>query len=47
MEARDRGLPVIALAQNVREEDLKMIAGSGCKVFDDFPTAIAAVLKRQ
>jgi hypothetical protein len=28
------------LAQTVSEEDLKMVAGSGCKVFDDFVTAL-------
>lgn len=38
--ARARGKPVYALAQTVTEEDLKMILGSGCKVFDDFVTAL-------
>ena len=34
------GLPVVALAQNAKDEDLKMIAGTGCYVTDDFATAI-------
>lgn len=38
--ARAQDLPVYALAQAVSLEDLKMVAGSGCKVFDDFVTAI-------
>jgi nucleoside 2-deoxyribosyltransferase len=38
--ARARGLPVYALAQAVTPEDLKMVNGSGCLVFDDFVTAI-------
>jgi len=38
--ARARGMPVYALAQNTSDQDLKMIEGSGCKVFDDFVTAI-------
>jgi len=32
--------PVVALAQNVRPEDLKMSEGSGCVIADDFVTAI-------
>lgn len=32
--------PVYALAQTVSNEDLKMISGSGCRVFDDFVTAL-------
>lgn len=35
-----RGKPVVALAQNVREEDLKMPVGSGCVVASDLVTAI-------
>ena len=35
-----RGTPVVALAQNVRPEDLKMPIGSGCKVYGDLVTAI-------
>ena len=38
--ARSRGLPVYALAQAVAPEDLKMVKGSGCLVFDDFVTAV-------
>lgn len=35
-----KGIPVVALAQNVKEEDLKMIVGSKCQVVDDFASAI-------
>lgn len=38
--ARARGKPVYVLAQTVSEEDLKMVVGSGCRVFDDFVTAL-------
>lgn len=38
--ARSLGKPVYAIAQRVSEEDLKMIKGSGCRVFDDVSTAI-------
>lgn len=38
--ARALKKPVYALAQTVSEEDLKMVVGSGCHVFDDFVTAI-------
>ena len=34
------GIPVVALAENVRPEDLKMLIGTGCDVVDDFTTAI-------
>lgn len=34
-----RGIPVVALAQNVKEEDLKMVVGTGCDVVDDLATA--------
>jgi len=44
--ARAKGKPVYALAQTVSEQDLKMIAGSGCRVFDDFVTAIHHVTWR-
>lgn len=37
---RAHGKPVYALAQNVTEEDLKMLKGSGCHIFDDFVTAL-------
>ncbi|WP_323717268.1 PfkB family carbohydrate kinase [Paracoccus aminovorans] len=33
-------IPVIALAQNVKPEDLKMPAGSGCRIYEDLVTAI-------
>jgi hypothetical protein len=35
-----KGIPVYALAQNVSEEDLKMVQGSGCRVYGDFVTAL-------
>ncbi|WP_420024051.1 PfkB family carbohydrate kinase (plasmid) [Cereibacter azotoformans] len=35
-----KGIPVIALAQNTRPEDLKMPIGSGCRVYEDLVTAI-------
>jgi hypothetical protein len=35
-----RGKPVVALAQNMRAEDLKMIYGSGCHVVEDLVSAI-------
>lgn len=35
-----KGIPVVALAQNTRPEDLKMPIGSGCRVYDDLVTAI-------
>lgn len=38
--ATARGRPVVALAQNVRPEDLKMPEGSGCTIAEDFVTAI-------
>jgi nucleoside 2-deoxyribosyltransferase len=38
--AKALGIPVYALAQAVSEEDLKMVSGSGCRVFDDFVTAL-------
>lgn len=38
--ARARGLHVVAFAENVSEEDLKMIVGSGCHVVDDLGSAI-------
>lgn len=38
--ARAHSKPVYALAQTVSDEDLKMITGSGCRVFDDFVTAL-------
>jgi nucleoside 2-deoxyribosyltransferase-like protein/pfkB family carbohydrate kinase len=44
--ARANDKPVFALAQNVSEEDLKMVAGSGCRVFSDFVTALHHVAWR-
>jgi nucleoside 2-deoxyribosyltransferase len=38
--ARARGLPVVALAETLSEENLKMIEGSGCVIVNDFATAI-------
>jgi nucleoside 2-deoxyribosyltransferase len=38
--ARSKNKPVYALAQATSDEDLKMIAGSGCKIFGDFVTAV-------
>jgi nucleoside 2-deoxyribosyltransferase len=38
--AVNRSIPVVALAQNVKDEDLKMITGSGCRVTKNFTTAI-------
>lgn len=38
--ARALKKPVYALAQTVSDEDLKMVVGSDCRVFDDFVTAI-------
>lgn len=35
-----RGIPVIALAQNTKPEDLKMPIGAGCRVYSDLVTAI-------
>jgi hypothetical protein len=35
-----RGMPVVALAETLSNEELKMIVGSGCKRTDDFVTAI-------
>lgn len=38
--ATAQGKPVIALAQNMRPEDLKMPCGSGCRIYGDLVTAI-------
>ncbi len=35
-----KGIPVVALAQNTRREDLKMVEGTGCRVYGDLVTAI-------
>lgn len=39
-----KGLPVVALAQNMRAEDLKMVDGSGCTVVEDLVSAIYHVV---
>jgi hypothetical protein len=44
--ARAKEKPVYALAQTVSEEDLKMVTGSGCRVFDDFVSALHHVAWR-
>jgi nucleoside 2-deoxyribosyltransferase len=41
-----RGMPVVALAQNEKEEDLKMLKGSGCEVVDDFASALYRTIWR-
>jgi len=38
--AVSRGIPVIALAQNMRPEDIKMPEGTGCHIVGDFVSAI-------
>jgi len=38
--AVSRGIPVVALAENLSDEQLKMIVGSGCVRTDDFATAL-------
>lgn len=38
--ATARGVPTYGLAQNVAHGDLKMLAGTGCQIYDDFVTAI-------
>jgi hypothetical protein len=44
--ARKMGLPVYAYSELVGSEDCKMIAGSGCKVIEDYATAIYATAWR-
>lgn len=44
--ARAKGKPVYALAQRVSAEDLKMLKGTGCHVFDDLVTAVHQVAWR-
>ena len=39
-----RKLPVVALAQNMRVEDLKMVEGTGCTVVEDLVSAIYQVV---
>jgi nucleoside 2-deoxyribosyltransferase len=38
--ARAKNIPVVALAQNMRPEDLKMVIGSGCQVVGDLVSAV-------
>ncbi|MBB2168117.1 nucleoside 2-deoxyribosyltransferase [Gluconacetobacter aggeris] len=38
--ARAKGIPVVALAQNMRPEDLKMVVGSRCQVVGDLVSAV-------
>jgi nucleoside 2-deoxyribosyltransferase len=38
--ARKKDIPVIGLAENLGDEDLKMFIGTDCRVVDDFATAI-------
>jgi nucleoside 2-deoxyribosyltransferase len=35
-----KGIPVVALAQNMRPEDIKMPQGTGCTIVGDLATAI-------
>ena len=42
--ARDRGMPVVALAEDIYTRDLTMMAGSGCEIVDDFASAIYRAL---
>ncbi len=44
--ARAKQKPIYALAQTVSEEDLKMVTGSECRVFDDFVSALHHVAWR-
>lgn len=44
--ARAKDKPVYALAQTASEADLKMVSGSGCRVFTDFVTAMHHVVWR-
>jgi len=38
--AHAKGIPVVAFAQSMSEEDLKMIVGAGARVVSDFTTAV-------
>jgi nucleoside 2-deoxyribosyltransferase len=44
--ARALGKPVYVLAQAVSAEDLKMVEGSNCQVFDDFVSVLHHVAWR-
>lgn len=41
--ARALGIPVVALAENPKREDLTMLEGSGCEIFADFAAALYRV----
>jgi nucleoside 2-deoxyribosyltransferase len=41
-----KGIPIVVLAQNLKEEDLKMLAGTGCDIVDDFASAIYRTIWR-
>jgi hypothetical protein len=38
--AKAKNIPVYGLAQTVSEEDIKMLTGSGCRIYEDFVTAV-------
>lgn len=42
--ARAEGIPVVVFVQNESEENLKMIAGSGCRIYNDLVTALYQVV---
>jgi hypothetical protein len=44
--AVQKGTPVVALAQNLKDEDLKMVAGTGCEIVDDYTSAVYRTLWR-
>jgi len=44
--AKKKGLPIVVLAQNLKEEDLKMLAGTDCTITDDFASAIYKTIWR-
>jgi len=44
--ARKRNVPVVVFVQNEREENLKMLTGTGCEVVDDFASAVYRVTWR-
>jgi hypothetical protein len=41
--ARAKGIPVVALCENVKDEDLFMLIGAGCDIVRDLSTAIYTV----
>lgn len=42
--ARARGIPTVIFAQNESEESLKMIAGTGCRIVNDFAGSLYTAL---